>query len=356
MLEAGETLPGPLLAAIYHGVHLIGFTPKEGYSNTVANFLDGAYTTLEVSAELLAGKMVPRFKQPKKRTRLVAYLHTYDNSHKGNWPAMVKQCQDATEGYIRVIAYGDVSKGWSVRFPKFRDTVHVVKRDEIPRQGTWYHTIDPHGDRMWFMTWGLSTAHGINYVAREAPLEGDFVPDVGDPGPWAISSTLGFRNGDPGDGQVGRGWGLKRYVDEIKRIEAEIGKWWNKDGSPIQVFERIVDSRGGQAPTIHAGGKSTVFDDLADTELAGFALADGGRLSDGDQKINDALDYVEGGSPKLYILDTCPAVIFMLQNYGNPLKPKDEACKEPRDCLAYWLLSEPCHVNQNQYSTGGGTY
>lgn len=77
MLEAGEDLPGPLLAAIYHGVHLIGFTPKEGYSPTVQEFLDGAVMLEEVEADLLPLKngrkqKVPRFKQPKKATRLAA--------------------------------------------------------------------------------------------------------------------------------------------------------------------------------------------------------------------------------------------------------------------------------------------
>ena len=266
MLEAGEELPGALIGAIYHGVHLIGFTPKEGYSNTVANFLDGAITTEEVVAELLPGKKVPRFKQPKKDTRLVAYLHTYDNAHKGNWPAMVKQCQDAPEGAVRVIAYGDVSKGWSVRFAKYSDTIHLVTKawlKEHVKDGTWYHIIDPHGERMWFMLWVVVDVNDNIYIVREAPLEGDFVPDVGDPGAWAVTSTHGCRNGDAGDGQQGRGWGLDRYVTEMKRIEEVLSTWW---GKPINVVERIVDSRGGQNPTLHAGGKSTTFDDLVDRD------------------------------------------------------------------------------------------
>jgi len=44
LLEAGLPVPLPLLGAIYHSVHIITFTPKEGYSSTVADFLDGALT------------------------------------------------------------------------------------------------------------------------------------------------------------------------------------------------------------------------------------------------------------------------------------------------------------------------
>jgi hypothetical protein len=390
MLEAGEDLPGPLLAAIYHGVHLIGFTPKEGYSATVGDFLDGAVTTVEstthvinprlrfpttatetfgnipvlgisetfttqhADTELIKGKWVPRFKQPKKPTRLVAYLHTSDNAHKGNWEGQVQSLKGATEDYIRIIAYGDVSKGWSVRFAKWNDTVHTVTKDWLKdnvKDGTWYHIIDPHGERMWFMLWALVSPTGIIYIVRESPLEGDFVPDVGDPGPWAVTSKGGFRNGDAGDAQQGRGWGLDRYVSEIKRIEAELSEWW---GKPINVEERIVDSRGGQDPTIHAGGKSTVFDDLVDrNDIEGFMLALGSRLSDGDQKINDCLDHdlETGRAPRLFVVaEQCPAVVFMFQTYGNPLKPKDEACKEPRDCIAYLVMSNPEYITEQPQS------
>lgn len=368
IMEAGKPLPGPLLAAIYHGVHLIGFTPKEGYSPTVADFLDSAVTIEDSDTriirsdilgldeefvakwgdkELLPGKRVPRFKQPKKATRLVAYLHTSDNAHKGNWPAQVQQCQHAPEGYIRTIAYGDVSKGWSVRFAKYSDKVHLVTKDWIKqhvKEGTWYQVIDPHGERMWFMIWALVCPNGNIYIVRESPLTGDMVPDVGDPGDWAVSSINGMRNGDAGPAQEGKGWGTDRYVAEMLRVEEEISAWW---GSPIQVVERIVDSRGGQNPTLHSGGTSTTFDDLCERDdISGFTLAQGSRLSDGDQKINDRLDYdiTTGKAPKLFASDECKAIIFMFQNYGNPLKPKDEACKEPRDCIAYLTLAEPEHI------------
>lgn len=356
LLEAGEDLPGPLLASIYHGVHLMGFTPKEGYSETVANFLDGATTTESVEAELLPGKYVPRLKQPKKATRLVAYLHTYDNAHKGNWPAMVEQCKDATEGYIRIIAYGDTTKGWSLLFPKFSDTVHVFEPEKVPKTGTWYHVVDPHGSRMWFMIWALADAAGNVWVVRESPLEGDAIPDVGDPGPWVITSTHGARNGDEGDGQASRGWGRDRYVAEIKRIEESLGMAWSPDKQPIKPLARIIDSRGGQAPTMTAGGKTTIFDSLIETDLEGWELADGGRIADGDQKINDALDYNDNQAPRLYISRNCPATLFMFQNWGLPLKPKDEACKEPRDCIAYLLQSDPVHASSTTNYLPNGAY
>lgn len=391
LLEAGKELPGPLLAAIYHGVHLIGFTPKEGYSNTVSDFLDGAVTIEEstthvvkedihgvdaefkqrwggpewgpMGKELLPGKKVPRFKQPKKPTRLVAYLHTYDNAHRGNWPAMVQQCQGATEEYIRIIAYGDVSKGWSTRFPTWKDTVHVIKRSQVPRTGTWYHIVDPAGDRNWFMIWALCADDGRLYIVRESPQEGDFIPDVGDPGPWAETSELGKRNGDPGSAQQGYGWGFARYKKEIERIEAEIGKWWSQDGTPIKVTERYMDSRLGSSGTPTSGGFTTIMEGMSEEGLE-FEPSSGDRLREGDQAIIDLLDFnpeapkgAADAVPHLMVVEDCHAVIFMFQNYGDPLKPKDEACKDPRDVVAYLVLADPVYQEGDTLDgEGGGCY
>lgn len=370
MLEAGEDLPGPLLAAIYHGVHLIGFTPKEGYSPTVQEFLDGAVMLEEVEADLLPLKngrkqKVPRFKQPKKATRLAAWLHTYDNAHRGNWPGMVADCVGATEAYIRIIAYGDVSKGYAVRYPKFNDAVHVIQRAQIPRAGTWYHVVDPAGDRNWFMLWAVVDALGRVYIAREWPQEGDLIPDVGDPGPWAVTSEVGKRNGDAGPAQDGLGWGFARYKREIDRVEKELGEWWHgKDGEkgpPIKVSVRKMDSRLGAAPTPNAGGYTTIMDGMADEGLD-FESASGDRLKEGDQAIQDALDYNDKlpidalNAPHLYVNDCCRNIIFMFQNYGDPTKPKDEACKDPRDVVAYLLLDDPIFQEGVLEISGGGSF
>lgn len=388
LLEAGKELPGALLAAIYHGVHLIGFTPKEGYSSTVADFLDGAITTEETTthvvkaemrgldagfkskwggpewgpmgAELMPGKKVPRFKQPKKATRLVAYLHTYDNAHKGNWPAMVQQCQGAPESYIRVIAYGDVSKGWSVRFPKFNDVVHVCTRDQVPREGTWYQIVDPAEERNWFMLWVLVDSFNRLWLVREYPQEGDFIPDVGDPGAWAVTSEHGKRNGDPGPAQNGWGFGYHRYRLEIERVEREIGEWWNADKTPIKVAERIMDSRLGWAEKLSHGASTTIMEGMLEEGLD-FSPASGDRLREGDQALNDLLDFdgsADKGSPRadprLRVCRECGNLIFMFQNYGDPAKPKDDACKDPRDVCAYASLADLNYLGGDTLTAYGG--
>ena len=129
VLESGRALPPALRGLIYHSVHIITFTPKEGYSPTVAEFLDGATTIKETTThvvppgalglpedwkqqmlakgnpELLPGKTVPLFKQPRKSTRLVCYLHTWMNPFGGNWPGLVEDCAGRSDEYIRIHAF-----------------------------------------------------------------------------------------------------------------------------------------------------------------------------------------------------------------------------------------------------------
>lgn len=373
MLEAGQGLTPALIAKVYHGVHIISFTPKEGYSATVADYLDGAVTIEDVETDLIPPKngvpaRVPRFKQPKKPTRLVAYFHTYDNVFRGNWPAMVQQCQGAKEDYVRVIAFGDVGKGWASTFPKFRDVVHVTPRTAVPKEGTWYEICDPAGARNWFLIWGMADVSGRLWVVREWPQEGDMIPDVGDPGPWAVSSDTGARNGDAGDAQDSFGWGFERYASEIRRVRAEIGAWWSPSedgcsGAPIVPAESYMDSRLGQAQTVAHGASTTILECLNELPGMNWSPASGDRLSEGDALINDLLDYDETrpvdplNRPRLQVTENCRAVVFMFQNYGPPTKPRDEACKDPRDCVAYFVNAQPEYLGGHvMEATGGGCY
>lgn len=373
ILEDGGTLPPALIALVYYGCHLISFTPKEGYSATVADFLDGAVTIEDVEAELLplkngAPQRVPRFKQPRRRTRLVAYFHTKDNVFRGNYPAMAQQCAGAKEDYVRVIAYGDVAKGWASTFPKWRDTVHVLPREAVPREGTWYEICDPAGARNWFLLWAVVDPAGRKFIVREWPQEGDYIPDQGDPGPWAVTSETGARNGDAGDAQESFGWGFERYAAEIRRVREEIGAWWSSSadgcsGAPIAPAESYMDSRLGQAQTTAHGAATTIMDEL--NQLPGMAWipASGDRLAEGDALINDHLDYDEGkavsplNAPRLQVTDNCRAVIFMFQTYGPATRSRDEACKDPRDCVAYLVNANPEYLGGDALDpVGGGSY
>lgn len=238
-------LPADLQGLLYTGVHIMGFTPMEGYSPLVASALDGAQATCLVDAKLLPlrgeggqpkvgvdgkvmYKQVPRFKQPKEKSRLVAYLHTHDNPWT-NLEGKIEDCVGKDERYIRITYYGDVGKDWAVQFsPPFNELHHVIRdRALVPRRGTWRLVLDPARSRPWFMGFFLTDAQKRRFLMREWPQEGAAIPGVGDPGAWAVISKHGKINGDRGPAQqLSLGWGFAQYWREIFRMQLQLGEWW----------------------------------------------------------------------------------------------------------------------------------
>lgn len=373
-LDAGKPIPGELLARVYTGVHLRSFTPKEGYTPVVADTLDGAVTTIEEPAEILpiygpravdgtqpilGYQNVPRVKRCKRRDHIVCYFHTKDNLYGGNWRGLMVTLETAKDEEKRITAYGDVKKAWAGAFPKFKDTVHVIKRSQVPKKGTWYHVVDPCSGRNFFMGWYLRDAHNRTYVIREWPQAGDYIPGVGDPGDWAVSSTTAKKfDGDMGPAQVSFGFGLNDYKDEIARVEKELGEWWNaktnadgilEPGPPIVPEERHMDSRFGNAPTPREDASTTLIEEFEEIGIY-FEPAPGEHQSEGIQLINTELSFDDSkpvsslNAPKLYIVDECQAHIFALQNWTGKDGQKG-ACKDPKDVLSYHLLSAPEDVS-----------
>jgi hypothetical protein len=83
-----------------NGLWHVTFTPKAGYTPTVAHYLDDAKTIDEVEANLLPQKdergavvgyqRVPRVQYCKDEKARVIYFHTEDNPY-GNYPGMVEE-------------------------------------------------------------------------------------------------------------------------------------------------------------------------------------------------------------------------------------------------------------------------
>jgi hypothetical protein len=394
ILEAGERLPLPLLGAIYHGVHMISFTPKEGYSQTVADMMDGAVTIMEVDAdpELMPGKKVPRIKQPAKSERLIVYLHTYDNPFKGNWEGLRQILKGKPESEIRITAYGDVVKNWSVEFvPPFTPAHHVITDLAlVPRTGTLRLVIDPARARPWFMGIFLTDSMQRRYLIREWPQEQHAVPTVpcrsiqsqGDPGAWAVSSRTEKINGDPGPAQAMKlGWGFDQYTREIWALLMEIGKWWFKPeerearsvtvtwarhpdwtltGSPAPLHETWIDPRFAASATAVAEGEKDYIESIEDAQSEytlsgnGAAAAEhirralmpmpapGKDIDTGDGLIIDAMSDYDPATfdpakpspqncPSFRIWRDCKAAIFMMHNFS--LKPfRDSTERKDEAC------------------------
>jgi hypothetical protein len=227
------------------------------------------------------------------------------------------------------------------------------------------------------MVWIAATPAGEHVIAREWPQEDDYIPGVGSPGPWAVPSTGSRKDGDRGPAQKGFGFGIKSYTLEIARIERELYRFLHP-GTPanshqrIPIEERIMDSRGGAAPTLAAESPTTLIDLMfetdpndADDESLEFIPSsktltnDGGSatINDGVELVNDLLYYDDGPdattldpdtgavtfhgqAPRLYVSQRCTNTIFALTNWTGEDGQKG-ACKDFADLPRYYAQSSP---------------
>lgn len=281
-----ETLE--LRIATRSGKMPVTFTPVNGYSDTVALFLDGAVPVLETTAylcpkdggapdvpralglepaeyeELLLAEKekraalcpqsrpesfrtgtdgvesgrsgssalpdgrvfeeVPRIMRCADPKRAVVFFHSSDNPY-GNPKEVWATIRGKSQDFIKERFYGIAKKLVSACFSTFNDKVHVIKPEQIPAEGTNYQLTDPHGlGRNYFMLWIRSTPEH-DYVYREWP--GNYwIPGVGVPGPWALPGNKTHPDGTKGPAQSGFGWGHWKYKQEIARVE----KWVLPDG------------------------------------------------------------------------------------------------------------------------------
>jgi len=388
----GHTLPRVLRAQMWRGVHLITFTPISGLTPTVRRFTKGSTPLVTVPAELLpirdangdvmGHEHVPRVARCAQSNRLAVYFHTYDNLHGGNYAGMKAACQGKTASWIKIRVYGVTDAAKDGRFPQFSRTIHVRRRGPLAKEGTWYHVVDPCNGRNWFQVWALISPLGEILIPREWPQPDDYVEGVGTMGPWAVPSAGKRLDGDRGPAQASLGWGIKRYCQEIERIERELYRAQYGPGADgrITPFVRIIDSRAGNTPTLAASETLTLIDLLAneglDFEPAGMLVAAEGQsrrntINEGIDLLNDWLAYdatavttlADGRTvidplkaPKLYLVESCENCINALETWTG-LDGPEGACKDPIDVLRYLRISDPEFVDANAFqATGGGGY
>lgn len=340
-----------------NGILIVTFTPVLGYSPTVKEYLQGATTIEEVDAELLPLKdgrgfeKVPVIQKCWSRRAAIFYFHTKKNPWAGYERMKVELAQQPREK-ILCRAYGVPVKAIATSFPRFREAVHVVKADQIPKEGTVYHFVDPAGRKPWFMLWARIDANNRAWVYREWPQCDEYIEGYGYPDEWAKPSGK-LHDGDIGDGQMPIGWGLGAYIDEILRLE-------KLDGATP--FERWIDSR--YANTTVAGTRehaTTLLEDLIDAGMV-FKSCPAENIAEGVAFINDWLYYNEqqpidnNNAPRLYISERCTNTIFALKEWTGKDGQKG-ACKDPIDCLRFLVSSGVENVEGGKLDvTGGGSY
>lgn len=388
--------PRELLHELFLGVQLISFTPKNGYTPTFREFMRGGTWVREIDAELLPRKdehgnpagyeRMPKLVHCAKPTRLVYFLHAWDNPHGGNWEGMKKMAADKTAQEIKWWAYGVAEATTGVVFTQFNRTAHVRPLAMVPREGTWYHRVDPcNGTRNFFMIWVKVSPLEEHVVVREWPQEDDFIPyGVGHPGPWALPSTGKRKDGDMGPAQHAWGFGFDKMVEEIRRVELELGRLERPDlgdrAPPITVLDgcRMMDGRAGNTQTMLHSSSATLIQVFASYGLYFLpAVKDSGTqegshiVKEGAKFVDDMLDYDKEGAvlnqatglydfhgkgPRLFIAENCTNLIFAMENWTGADKG-DGATKDPIDTLIMHAKSWPKHLaREKRRWQGGGSY
>lgn len=359
--------------ATRRGWLLLTFTPIHGYTAVVKEYLAGATTIEDREAELLpkygkegggdsaatGEKMVvgyermPVVQRPAKRKGLVLYFWSQDNPF-GGYEQIRQEVKDARREEVLYRCYGVPTKAIGNQFPKFNDKVHVVPFDRIPEGGTTYHVVDPCGGRNWAMIWAKFDATGRCFIVQEWPSQDRYIPGVGFPGAWAEPDGK-KHDGRPGDAQKAFGFGLSEYKAEIDAVELELGKESGaKDGQPVEVFERIMDSRYGNAQTVAREGATTLIEECAEIGI-NFLAAPGDSVNEGVSLINDWLSYDTSkkvsavNQPRLYVADRCKNTIYALHEWTGR-DGKTGACKDFIDVLRYLVLSGAGHVDERVLS------
>jgi len=317
---------------------IVTFTPIDGYTEVVRDYLQGAITLDVKEAELLGGRSVPFIQKSKNRNAGIIYFHSKDNPF-GGYDRIAADLRNRPEDEILTRAYGIPTKSVSTRFPLFSRDVNVMAHDKMSlKDCTRYMILDPAGRKNWFMCWIAVSQNGTYYVYREWPDV-----NIGDWAKWNSGKWTG------GEGSKGLGYGIKDYVDLICRLE---------EGETI--FERLIDPRLGAAKYQTQNGASSIIEDLANAGMT-FVPAPGVDIEDGIQAIQSKMSYnkkmpIDGlNHPHFYISDRCENIITAFQEYTGD-GGADEAWKDPIDVIRYACIDGISYVDSSRktISRGGG--
>jgi hypothetical protein len=296
---------------------LVTFTPIDGYTEVVRDYLAGAKTIRSKVAELLDNERVPYIQHSANRNAGIIFFHSKDNPF-GGYDRIAEDLKNRPREEILTRAYGIPTKSISTLFPLFSREVNVVPHERIPTKDvTRYMVLDPAGRKNWFMCWIAVDASETYWVYREWPDV-----NVGDWAKWHGGKWIG------GEGSKGLGYGIRDYVDLILRHE---------EGE--EIFERLIDPRLGAAKYQSQNGASSIIEDLADAGLI-FIPAPGLEIEDGIQALQTKMAYDRKrpmdatNHPHFYVSDRCQNIVTALSEYTGADGP-DEAWKDPVDVCRY---------------------
>tara|TARA_B100001939_G_scaffold25855_2_gene20964 strand:- start:5556 stop:7187 length:1632 start_codon:yes stop_codon:yes gene_type:complete len=327
---------------------LLTFTPVDGYTPTVKEYLSG-FRVLETRPSPLlpdtvnvpgcpAGTM-PYTAQCRKPNSRAMWFYTDMNPY-NPYEEMKKTLKGENSIQIKLRAYGFAENLSGNQFPKFCDS-HILEADKIPEHGTNYMAVDPAWNRNWFCLWIRVDDRGRKFVYREWPNRHDY-------GEWAVPGEK--MDGSPGPAQsVGAGRGLP----EVKEIIAEL-----ENGEDIEA--RYIDPRAGASQAAGREGGTSIIDLLGEGEdpmyfeqAAGISVANGLTIVNDWLNFNQSEPVTAVNEPNLYVSEECGNLIYSLQEWTGKDGEKG-ASKDPIDTLRYLAVMEPIHVTELTFAASGG--
>ena len=325
---------------------LIAFTPINGYTPFIAEYLKGSETLKTRRAELL-NRELPVQQYSPKRDASVVYLHSDENPF-GGYSRIAKDLRDRPEEEILVRAYGVPVKSVTSLLPLFNTEVNVLG-EEPNKYGmsfpdisdrsrfTSYQVVDPAGARNFTALWAAVDRDGYVYIRREWPDRDTY-------GEWAMFGDPKWKTG-PATKKLGLN--VKGYVDLFEEIEQDIG---------VEVFERIGDSRYFATENENNEDLFMLFDQHGML----FYPSDGRMEELGISAVdewftynpNEPIDSVN--RPMCYIHKECGNLIDTLLNYNSQGKA-DEALKDFFDLIRYLRMANggegPDHMENRSLLT-----
>ena len=308
---------------------LIGFTPIDGYTPFIAEYLKGAETLETREAELLSNRPLPVKQYSPDRDASIIYLHSDENPF-GGYERIAKDLANRSDEDIMVRAYGVPVKSMTSLLPLFSTEVNVLgdkpnkygmQMPEIDKDFTVYQVVDPAGARNYSAIWAAVNEDEDVYILREWPDRDTY-------GEWAIFGDPKWKYG-PASKKIGLD--VRGYVELFEEIEDEMG---------IKVMERIGDSRFFAKENENNTDLFTSFEDYGmifipsdgKTEDIGIAAVDEWFT------YNPNYDIDEANRPRCFIDKSCGNLIDSLINYNSNGK-MDEALKDFFDLIRYLRMS-----------------
>ena len=326
---------------------VIGFTPIDGYTPFISEYLKGAETLQTREAELLKNKPLPIEQYSPDRDAGVVYLHSDENPF-GGYERIAKDLRGRPEEEIMVRAYGMPVKSMTSLLPLFNTEVNVLS--EVPNKYgrrfpditdksnyRCYQVVDPAGARNYVAIWAGVDRDNNVFIRREFPDRDTY-------GEWAVFGDPKWRFG-PAAKKVG--YNVEGYVELFKEIEDELG---------IEVIERIGDSRYFARENENNDDLFTAFYDYG----MNFIPSDGRTEELGITALAEWFSYNpnvpidEANKPMCYIHKDCGNLIDSLINYNSNGK-MDEPLKDFCDVIRYLRMANagegPDHIDARDYQT-----